>query len=607
MRRSASVAAVVLAAMTIAAAALWLAAPGAIDAAYHGRSIGILNGLISGQQRHSVADYVMLFRRTLVSGWASAAVVLLLVVTARSIGRRIQALSRRERAAAVIVLILVVAAGRLFTFGEAYERDITAYAVISEEMLHGKSLYTDVWDHKPPAIHLSYAAVQAVFGATPLAIWVLGWSVAALTLVGCYRAARQAGGYTAGLAAAAFWALINADLLLQANQPNTEVFMNACLVWGFVAFTDPRGGMLRAGASGALFFLASLYKPVVAVVAVAVVGAHLLLALRREPTPQDPGEREPGGVTPGVVRAAVAAGVAGTLWAAVCAFYLLRGTWAPFVEATVAYNRDYAGSVTSNLLASLDPGSHPLWATVPYLFLAGILGVLLLGLVAGRESRRWALRLLAYFGGAWVAVVMPGRLYPHYYQLLLPPLAIAFGWLAARAIERRSAALAAALSVGLFGIVAARTYQMMVPAREVPIFKYGAHGVESIEAQQMGPWIAAHVPASAVLYHWGAEPGVYFWSARRSPVPFTYNLPLVDSSERARRYTADTLATLQQHPPDVIVAKRLDLNRAGHPITEWIRTQYEEIPGPAGITQYVFLTPRAAAPMLSHRVRQDRS
>ncbi len=599
LRRPAIVAAIVIVLGVVTT--LWLTAPTFIAEAYHGRSIRLLNGVISGQQRHSVADYVALFRRTLVSLSATLGILVALSVFIRPLAARVQALTPRLRAGLLLGLILLVAAGRLFTFGEAFDRDITAYAVIGEEMLNGKVLYTEVWDHKPPAIHLSYVASLAIFGETPLAIWVLGCGAAILTLLGCYHAARSAGGPVAGMTAAAVWLLINGDLLLQANQPNTEVFMNVCLVWGVVLFSDVRGGLGRAVAAGLLFFLASLYKPVVAAVGVVVVAAYVLTSARDSRT------RE-GRMTmpwPDVRRAVVAGGMAAVAWAGVCGFFMARGTWGQFYEATVAYNRDYAGSMSSNLVSSLWPSSHPLWATLPYLVMTAILVLALLRLVFRTDSQRWALYLCAYFAGAWLAVVMPGRLYPHYYQLLLPPLTIAFGWLVSVALQSRSFLLSTALIAGLFGPLAFRVYQSVVPVSEVPVLKYGAHGVESLEVQRMGDWIRSRLAPSAVLYHWGAEPGVYFWSGRQSPVPFTYNLPLLDGTERGRRYTAQALAMLQQRPPDLIVAKRLDMGRVDHPITQWIRAHYSEIDGPAGISRYVFLVPRVASTVSSGLGRRE--
>ena len=42
--------------------------------------------------------------------------------------------------------------------------DEATYCVVAREMLHGRVLYRDVVDHKPPLIYLTYAATQALGG-----------------------------------------------------------------------------------------------------------------------------------------------------------------------------------------------------------------------------------------------------------------------------------------------------------------------------------------------------------------------------------------------------------------------------------------------------------
>ena len=40
---------------------------------------------------------------------------------------------------------------------EPLERDMPAYAMIGHEVLHGRQLYSDIFDQKPPAIYTTYA------------------------------------------------------------------------------------------------------------------------------------------------------------------------------------------------------------------------------------------------------------------------------------------------------------------------------------------------------------------------------------------------------------------------------------------------------------------
>jgi hypothetical protein len=136
-------------------------------------------------------------------------------------------------ALALLGLALVIATARLHTYHEPLERDITAAAVIGHEMLAGRSLYADMWDHKPPAIHVTHALAILLAGYGPGAVYLLNIVAAITTLGGTYLAASAVGGVVAGLWGAVFWTLVSGDLWLQANQPNAEVFINACVAWAF--------------------------------------------------------------------------------------------------------------------------------------------------------------------------------------------------------------------------------------------------------------------------------------------------------------------------------------------------------------------------------------
>src|ERR1044071_3658617 len=85
---------------------------------------------------------------------------------------------------ALIVLSAIIAWARLHTLHEPLERDITLYAVISHEMLYGRQLYSDLWEHKPPAVFLTFGAAERIVGYGPYAIYLLGVISAVATMLG---------------------------------------------------------------------------------------------------------------------------------------------------------------------------------------------------------------------------------------------------------------------------------------------------------------------------------------------------------------------------------------------------------------------------------------
>src|SRR5437667_2021107 len=152
---------------------------------------------------------------------------------------------------ALVGLCALILSLRLHTYSEPLERDLTSYAVIAHEMLNGKNLYSDLWDHKPPAIHVTYAAAELIAGYGRNSIILMNVAAAIATLLACYFAGSAGGrGPLAGLVAATLWTLASGDLAIEGNQPNTEVFLNALLTAAFAIFA--RSGKNGLGTRGAL-------------------------------------------------------------------------------------------------------------------------------------------------------------------------------------------------------------------------------------------------------------------------------------------------------------------------------------------------------------------
>ena len=53
---------------------------------------------------------------------------------------------------------------RLHTYNEPVEHDITTAAVIANEMRAGRHYYSEVWENKPPAVHIANVIAQDLFG-----------------------------------------------------------------------------------------------------------------------------------------------------------------------------------------------------------------------------------------------------------------------------------------------------------------------------------------------------------------------------------------------------------------------------------------------------------
>jgi len=476
---------------------------------------------------------------------------------------------------ALLALGLILA--RLHTYAEPLERDITGYAVIAHELLAGRRLYAEVWDHKPPAIHATYAAAEWFAGYGPDAVFLLNLVAAATTLLGAYVAGRALGASAAaGLVTAAFWTIVSGDLVFQANQPNTEVFINAALTWAFalVVGAGPAAAVGRWWGIAALLALGSLYKHVVVVVAVLLAAAHLALPPRGATRRRALGQ------------AGIVTLVGAAAWAVVATYFAATGRWTDFRDAVFTYNRTYAAPLSTTLAAAFGaPGLGPLARAVCLPLAALTATALVTGWRAGQ--RREALLLTAFLLGAHLAMALPGRFFPHYFQLWLPPLAIGAGWgvaLLGRAhghhVWRSVTAALATLAILLGAILP----QYRLPPEEWTRRKYQREGEYFLASAPLAREIDGLLAADETFYEWGAETGLYFASGRRPPTGLTSMYPLL-AGPLTRTLAARVVADLERARPELVVVARAAFPPAAqvgaNPVTAWIAANYRPFPGTA--------------------------
>jgi len=469
---------------------------------------------------------------------------------------------------ALVALATVIGVVRLQTVHEPLERDITGAAVMGRELLHGRPLYSDVWDHKPPAMHVTHALSQIVAGYGRGAIYLLGTGSAIVTLVGVYVAGAAVGGLPAGLWAAAFWTAVSGDLWLQANQPNNESFINACLIWAFALLVRidvrvPR--VSRFALVGGLFALASLYKTV------NVASAALLACMFVAWPPAAVGARSRA------LKGMAITGAVGVLaWALVAGYFAGTGRLEAFWEAVVTFNAFYAGSLLENIRRLFDPAVHwSMSSTIPLASLAVI------GVVAGLgfgDRRRFA-HLLAWAIGTALAVALPGKFFPHYFQLWLPVLAVAGGWTVGTL--RRLAPARAATLPHLAGAVVI----VLLVVLQLPLYQLSAEDFSRakyrtdlfVEERKLARELDALLQPGETFYEFGAETGLYFESRRRPPSGAFYAYPLL-SGPLAQKLSARVIGDLEQNPPDLFIVVDWAAN-AKNPVLDWAKERYHWAPG----------------------------
>jgi len=474
------------------------------------------------------------------------------------------------------VFSLCITVMRLHTYNEPRQRDISSHAVIAHGLLTGRSLYSDLWDSKPPAVFLTYAAGEILFGYGPRAIYFLGVAAAIITLLGVYRAGSACGGTAGGLWASAFWTAICSDIWLHANDPNIEVFINACLAWAFALILRAKPKKLKPVrwlTIGALFALATLYKTVAIVFPVFLCGIYLLINMR------DSQMRKIA-----FLQVCMAATVGVVAWTATIMYFTATDRLPIFYKTFVTYGRWYTQSkgtgILNNITAKLN---YIRFSTVmkstSVLIIFAIAGTTL-GLLRGRR-RYWAL-LLAFALATHFAVALPGRFYKHYYQLWLVPLVIGSGWtITIFTLKNKLSSVLLrniAGAIGLIIILCSVLPQYELSADEWSIQKWGRQYIVSREvARELDKMLK---PAET-FYLWGMQHGLYFWSKRSPPAGAFWSIHLVEDSPLAQKLTARTLKDLEREKPEIFIERRLDSRlRVPNRVRSWALEQRRYIPLP---------------------------
>jgi 4-amino-4-deoxy-L-arabinose transferase-like glycosyltransferase len=478
------------------------------------------------------------------------------------------------------LLALGIALARVHTLREPLERDLATYSVLAHEMLGGRSLYSDLWDHKPPAIHCTYLLAQMAAGYGPYSLYLLNLLAGLGTLLGVYRAGLRVGGNAAGLWAAVFWALLSGDLYLGANQPNTEVFLNVLLTWFFVLVLEIKPDLFqrkRALAMGFFITLATLYKPTAILNLIFLLGYPLLKSKKNK-----------GQWSVALHYFLTASGFLALAWTLLGLVFFLKGSFSDFFGAVFTYNYFIAGLGSQGIFIK---GFGILWPSFLWFDLP-LLGVAAAGFCfrardQGEPWDAWGCFVLATES----QILLQGNFFPHDYQLWLPVLVVGGAWGA------REAGNCMATALGYSNQIPALCLAGLLAVQELPFYLLRAdqwsgekYGDVFIHEDQTAKAIESLLKPGETFYEWGNETELYFLTRCSPPCGVFYAYPLTQGPLRGV-LTERTLFQLGRARPELIVLNGAYYGpTADNPLLlSWIDRNYEKIPGKAQGGRYLFL------------------
>jgi 4-amino-4-deoxy-L-arabinose transferase-like glycosyltransferase len=320
--------------------------------------------------------------------------------------------SARTTAVIVAIVVLITAALRLPLLNIPFERDEGEYAYIAWRMDYGELPYRDWVDQKPPGIFLVYRLALALPLPAIAAVHFVALLWSAASACALFFLARRFLNAIDAAAAAVLFAILLADPMIDGASANTELFMLLPLILSQIAFVHSmsmeRPNFLLITLIGALVGIAAAFKQVGIVNWPLLLFMYPIFATHRKKN---------------VFWFAWWSGLGVTIvWAAIAAYFHFRNSLNDFVYHVFRHNLHYLSA--EPWLARwrfFRRAMSILWPSLLFIWMAAALSFVLPRPVGGWK---WLWFVLGWLLTSVVAVSLSGYFFPHYFQQLLPPLAL---------------------------------------------------------------------------------------------------------------------------------------------------------------------------------------
>lgn len=486
-------------------------------------------------------------------------------------------------AAIVVVAMVVLVLFRLHAFDLPLETDEANYAYIGGRLLSGDRLYVDVWDHQPPGVFMLFAGVIALFGDAPAVFRWMATAFSAASLLLIFAILRRVSGPPAALLGAILFSIVSSDPGTGGEGVNREIYMNTLVLvawwlalrgWGEVreiAPLTPRDQsaphfshgpcspgqrLLCTFLAGTALGVASLLKTNMAVFWVFLSAWLLVKAWTDRP---DSRLRSTA-----IALFCFSLGPA-AIWGSTLGYFAATGRRAEFLEAVFLVNVDYAQTAEPFLRrfwTFFDPpqfdhifdGAYPLW-----LGAAAALAWLLTSAVIRPTAA--VLQITALMVAAFVAVCLPGRFWPHYYYLLIPPCVIAVSVFmvsllhaSARVFSLGGPSTAVVIVVwGLLIAIIGSSQYLHYLRREGIDITMSRYNTRDFWGRAQGENVRRVTNSDDTVFVYGNDAAIYYYSQRRCASRFTMLTGLHSAIRGAERRRATLMAELRAAPPRLIL------------------------------------------------------
>jgi len=446
-------------------------------------------------------------------------------------------------ALAIAVILLITAAVRVPLLSLPFERDEGEYAYLAWRMEQHELPYRDWVDQKPPGVFWVYRLALALPMDPVVSVHFLAMIFAGASAVALFLLASRWLNRFWATGAAILWAVLSADPWMEGTAANTEIFMVLPVILSQIALltaaAETRNRIFLMVLAGALTGIAAAFKQVAILNWICLVALYPIFAVDRK--------RWMGTfffvLWSGLGMAAVAGGIAFYFWC--------RHGLAELVGNVLTHNLEYISTIPwvtrwqlcGDTLVHLARSQALIWV----FSIAGFAAL------AAKRRLQWLLFLGVWTATGLAGVSASGYFFPHYFQQLLPCLALAAA-AGAEAVESlhfgKALWFRRLLSVLLLACLPAVTLYPF-------LFEYSPkQAVTKIypkscfaEMPEAGQRIARATRPEDRIFIFGAEPELFFYARRASATRYIFLFPLYGPYRNAHDEQVRTAKEIFQAEP----------------------------------------------------------
>jgi 4-amino-4-deoxy-L-arabinose transferase-like glycosyltransferase len=482
---------------------------------------------------------------------------------------RAPALSRCGRGLVLLAILGVTAAVRVRLLAVPLDRDEGEYAYLGQLILRGETPYLAAHNMKLPGVYYAYAGILALLGETDVAIRLGLLAINLASIAVLYLLGRRLLDATAGLAAAAAYAMLSLGQAVDGFTAKAEHFVVLPMLAGALLLAPrPPAGAGRIAGAGVLLGVSVLMKQHGAAF-VAFGGLWLLLEGVRARA-----WRHTAG------RCLLFAAAALAPYALLCLGLWRAGAFEEFWFWTVTYARTYVTMTPLGAgLAQLGRTMGDMVGAAPALWLLAAVGLTTPWWDGPARGAAGFVGLLAVCSAA--AVSAGFRFSAHYFILALPAVGLLIGAAVSalgRLADTRRPAIATVVRAGLPAVAVAvtlvreRAYLFSLPPPAVARATYGLNPFP--EAVEIARYLREHTRPDERVAVIGSEPQIYFYAGRGAATSYIYMYPLMEPNPFAHRMQAEMIAQLERARPRYLVLVNVDASWSRRPessvaVMEW--------------------------------------